>query len=100
MLAAAYPGALVEQSFSTAAGIRRLDVLTHSGLAIESKVGRTSLTGTVSQQIAKDQMLMRSGDVSGVQWVFTRSAVTGQVGPTGPLMAALNNAGIPWMIVP
>ena len=90
----------MEQSLRTTAGVRRVDVLTPSGLAIESKVGRTSLTSAVRSQIVKDQLLLQDGAVTGVQWVFTRSDVTGRVGPTAPLAAALNKAGVPWMIVP
>lgn len=88
-IAAAHPGSLIEQSFVTAFGVRRLDVLAKSGLAIESKVGRTSLTSTIQAQIAKDQWLLQNSvDVTAVEWVFSCSGVTGQIGPTGPLAAA------------
>ena len=99
-LLAGYPGALPEQSFTTTAGVRRLDILTQGGLGIESKVGRTSLTATTRSQIAKDGLLLRSGDVTGIEWVFSRSGVTGQIGPTGPLADALSKAGIPWRLAP
>jgi len=99
-LASAHPGSLIEKSFSTTAGVRRLDVLTQGGLGIESKVGRTSLTAATRSQIAKDSLLLRNGDVTGVEWVFSRSGVTGQVGPTGPLSDALGKAGIPWSLAP
>ena len=75
-------------------------MLTPERLAIESKVGYTSLTQSVQMQIAKDQLLLESGQVSGLQWVFTASEVTGRVGPSGPLAAALEKAGIPWFISP
>jgi hypothetical protein len=77
--------------------VRRLDILTQGGLGIESKVGRTSLTATTRSQIAKDGLLLRSGDVTGIEWVFSR---TGQIGPTGPLADALSKAGIPWRLAP
>jgi len=99
-LAAGHPGALIEQSFSTTAGVRRLDILTQSGLGIESKVGRTSLTATTRSQIAKDSLLVRNGDVTGIEWVFSRSAVTGRIGPTAPLADALSKASIPWSLAP
>ena len=99
-LLAGYPGALPEQSFTTTAGVRRLDILTQGGLGIESKVGRTSLTATTRSQIAKDGLLLRNGDVTGIEWVFSRSGVTGQIGPTGPLADALSKAGIPWRPAP
>lgn len=99
-LAAAHPGSLIEQSFSTTAGVRRLDVLTRGGLGIESKVGRTSFTAATRSQVAKDSLLLGNGDVTGMEWVFSRSGVTGQIGPTGPLADALGKAGIPWSLTP
>ena len=100
VLAAAHPGSLIEQSLSTTAGVRRLDVLTRGGLGIESKVGRTSLTAATRSQVAKDSLLLGNGDVTGMEWVFSRSGVTGQMGPTGPLADALGKAGIPWSLAP
>lgn len=95
-IAAENPGSDIEQTFSTGLGPRRIDVLTNVGLGIEVKVGRTSLTSAVQAQIAKDSwLLLNEPDVSGIQWVFSRSAVTGQIGPTGPLAGALDKAGIP-----
>lgn len=44
--------------------------------------------------------MLRSGDVTGIEWVFSRSGVTGQIGPTGPLADALSKAGIPWRLAP
>ncbi len=99
-LAAAHPGSLIEQSFTTTAGVRRLDILTQGLVGIESKVGRTSLTATTRSQIAKDSLLLRNGDVNGIEWVFSRSGVTGQIGPTGPLASALDKAGISWSLAP
>lgn len=98
-IAARYPGAEIEQTFQTALGARRVDVLTQDGLAIESKVGYTSLTKSIQLQIAKDQLLMQNPAISGVEWELGPSAVTGQVGPSG-LAAALDTAGIPWSIGP
>ena len=95
-IAARYAGAEIEQTFQTDLGLRRVDVLTSQGEAIESKVGYTSLTRSVQSQIANDQWLLaNSPDVTGVSWEFSPSAVTGQVGPSGPLAAALDKAGIP-----
>lgn len=100
-LAAAHPGSLIEQTFTTGVGARRLDVLTQTGIGIESKVGRTSLTAVTRSQIAKDSWLLQnSDDITGIQSVFSRSGVTGQIGPTGPLADALSKAGIPWSVAP
>jgi hypothetical protein len=99
-IAARYPGAETEVTFQTALGARRVDVLTPGGLAIESKVGYSSLTQSVASQIAKDQWLVANGDVTSVKWDFSPSQVTGRAGPSGPLAAALKRAGIPWSILP
>jgi len=71
----------------TSLGNRRIDVLTRDGLAIESKVGRTSLTQTIRTQILKDIELRNSSRsrVTSLRYEFSRSPVTGQVGPTAPL---------------
>ncbi len=94
-----YPGSTIEEHFGTPFGARYVDVLTSNGVAIESKVGRMSLSSSIQAQIAKDQWLMQNNNkVNGVLWVFSRSAVTGERGPTGPLQAALNKAGIGWAV--
>jgi len=60
-IASQYAGAEIEVGFQTELGLRRVDVLTPEGLAIESKVGYTSLTQSIQMQIAKDQLLLESG---------------------------------------
>ncbi|MEP7765667.1 DUF6531 domain-containing protein [Sanguibacter sp. 25GB23B1] len=99
-IAARFPGSQIEQTFTTSAGVRRLDVLTVTRMGIETKVGRTSLTTMTTSQIAKDSLLLQSGQVRSIEWMFMRSGVTGQIGPTAPLAAALNKAGINWSLVP
>jgi len=92
-IAAARPGSLIEQNFRVTGGLRRVDVL--DGLtAIESKVGRTSLTPAVRQELARDIKLLRSGQVEAVEWHFFPSPTTGLSGPTGPLRAKLIQFGI------
>ncbi|GLI27912.1 hypothetical protein ARHIZOSPH14_21540 [Agromyces rhizosphaerae] len=97
-IAAANSGSRIEQSLSTAFGARRIDVLTRGGVGIESKVGRTYLTSATRSQIAKDSWLLQNEEVAGIHWVFSRSAATGRIGPSGPLADALRNAGIPWSL--
>ena len=96
VIASQYPGALREVTLQAASGTRRLDVLTPQGLAIESKVGRTSLTKATGQQIQRDVELMNDplSGVSSVEWPFGTSPVTGLGGPAGPLEAALRATGI------
>jgi hypothetical protein len=93
-----YPGAIREKTFQTTLGSRRVDILTQDGLAIESKLGRTSLTSSIKTQIAKDRMLLRNPEIRSVEWVFSRSSTTGAIGPTGPLQAALREAKITWRL--
>jgi hypothetical protein len=101
-IAGRYPGAMREATLQAESGIRRLDVLTEDGLAIESKVGRTSLTSRVQQQIGRDVELLNNplSPVSSLRWEFGRSPITGLGGPTRPLQAALEKAGIPWFFSP
>ncbi|GMA25849.1 hypothetical protein GCM10025864_36080 [Luteimicrobium album] len=100
-IAAVHPGSAIEQSFQTEFGVRRIDVFTGSGTGIESKVGRTSLSASTRSQIAKDSWLMENNpEVGGIEWVFTRSGVTGRLGPTKPLQNALTEARIPWTVIP
>ena len=77
----------------TSTGSRYIDNLV-DGLAMESKVGRTSLSPRVQSQIAKDFELMNTpgSGVTEVQWHFFPSK-TG-LGPTRPLQKALQDAGI------
>ncbi len=83
----------------TSQGGRYIDNLAN-GIAMESKVGRTSLTSRVRAQIAKDVELMNTpqSGVDMVEWHFFASS-TG-VGPTGPLRSALENAGITTVLYP
>ncbi|GAA4604612.1 RHS repeat-associated protein [Actinoplanes octamycinicus] len=99
-IAARYPGSLREVALRAPSGIRRIDVLTARGLAIESKVGRISLTPEIKQEIARDVELlnMTGSRVNDVLWEFRASPFTGAKGPTGPLRDALNNAKIPFVI--
>jgi hypothetical protein len=63
-------------------------------IAVESKVGRTSLSEFVQKQIAKDAELLATGEVDQVIWRFAKSPKTGKVGPTAPLREALQKEGI------
>ena len=61
--------------------------------AIESKVGRTFLDARVRQELARDWWLRRQGQVGGVRWEFSRSKVTGELGPTATLLQKLQKLG-------
>jgi hypothetical protein len=93
-----YPGSTTEVRFDTELGTRIVDVLTPENIAIESKVGYTTVSRVTASQMAKDQLLIESGKVSGVKWIFSPNEY-GDVGPSGPLGDALDSAGIPWEIM-
>jgi hypothetical protein len=100
-IAARYPGADREVTLYPRSGPRRVDVLTPDGQAIESKVGRTSLTPRVRQELSRDEEILKDSKidaVTSVRWEFSRSPTTGKIGPTGPLAKALEKAGIPWRL--
>lgn len=99
-IAARYPGARREVTLNAQSGVRRLDVLTPQGLAIESKVGRTSLDARTRQELARDVELLKdpNSPVKSLLWEFSKSPTTGLGGPTKPLADALNAAGIPWVV--
>lgn len=85
--------------FRTAKGGRYVDQLVNN-IAHESKVGYTSLSSTVRNQIAKDVELLKSKSVSGVVWHFFTSPVTGARGPSAALEAELKQAGIKSVLEP
>lgn len=90
-IAKRFPGARKEVTANTTDGIRFIDVLTQEGIAIESKVGRTSLTNSIKRQLEKDVELLNdpTSGVKSVRWEFSRSETTGKIGPTVPLREAL-----------
>lgn len=96
IIAAREAPALIEQNLRVTGGLRRIDVLKQGDelVAFESKVGRTSLTPRVRQELARDVKLLRSGQVNEVVWEFSRSGVTGKIGPTTPLLDKLNKFDI------
>lgn len=95
-ISARFPGARTEVTLPTLQGVRRLDVLTPSGLAIESKVGLTSLSSDIRTQIIKDVELLNDPlqPVNSLRWEFSRSPVTGKVGPNLSLENFLRQNGI------
>ncbi len=98
-VAARYPGSQTEVQFETALGKRIVDVLTPEGVAIESKVGYVVYDSGIQLQVAKDQLLLQNQQVSAVKWLFL-DPMYGRSGPSGPLIAALEEAGIQWGIGP
>ena len=58
-------------------------------IAHESKVGYMSLTKFIKEEALKDAALIKKGKIDKAVWHFYRSAVTGKIGPSGPLEAFL-----------
>jgi RHS repeat-associated protein len=79
--------------FRTARGGRYIDQLVNS-VAHESKVGYTSLTRNVGNQISKDVELIHTGQIEGSTWHFFQSPITGAGGPSAPLLETLQQSGI------
>jgi RHS repeat-associated protein len=77
-----------QKHFKTELGGRYVDQFA-DGVAYESKVGYTSRTQTIRNQIAKDVQLMKTGQVDSIVWEFHRSPVTGKIGPSKPLAEEL-----------
>ena len=78
---------------TTSRGGRYIDQLV-GRVAHESKVGYTTLTPSISLQIAKDAELIAARDIDAAIWHFFRSPQTGLGGPSAPLRQALQQAGI------
>jgi filamentous hemagglutinin len=51
------------------------------------------LTSTIQTRISKDAELLNLEQVDSVTWHFFNSPVTGQGGPSAPLLKALQDAG-------
>jgi RHS repeat-associated protein len=84
-------------SFPTNLG-RRVSDQYASNIINEAKTGYQSLTSRNALQIAKDKIIVQSGNAAGAAWHFFESPVTGLKGGSAPLYKALKNAGIPFII--
>lgn len=83
--------------YKTSRGGRYVDQLAN-GIAYESKVGYTTLTSRVRTQILKDAELIKKGQINGAEWHFFRSADTGKIGASKPLLNFLKQNGIKYKI--
>lgn len=85
------------KTFKTIEGKRVVDVyIEKTRWAHESKAGYASLTNTIKKQIDKDALLKKTRQVRGVKWHFFKSAKTGKIGASKPLIAYLNKKKIPY----
>ncbi len=83
--------------FKTSQGGRYIDQLA-GDVAYESKVGYTTLTDFVKNQILKDAELIEQGVIKGSSWHFFKSEVTGKGGVSKPLLEFLKQHGITYVI--
>lgn len=77
--------------------VRRFDSFSR-GVAHESKVGYRPLDDFTRRQILSDAHLMKNNSIKGAHWHFYPSGVTGQFGPSGPLLDLLDKHGIQYTI--
>lgn len=100
-IAAREAPAVVEKTFKTVGGPRRVDVVKigETRVGIESKVGRVSLTPEIRQELARDWWLRNQGQLDKIVWEFSRSAVTNKIGPTKPLLEKLKQLGFEVRII-
>ncbi|MCO5249781.1 MAG: hypothetical protein M9887_12630, partial [Chitinophagales bacterium] len=94
-------GGKPQQYFQTTTGKggRYIDQLV-DGVGHESKVGYTSLTASIKEQIAKDAELISKDKLKGAVWHFFESPVTGKGGASKPLLEELKKNGIDYIIHP
>ena len=83
--------------FKTGNGGRYIDQLAN-GVGYESKVGYTTRTEFVKNQVLKDTELIKTGQIVGAEWNFFRSDITGKVGASKPLIEFLDKSGIKYII--
>ena len=81
------------KSFDTPLGRRIVDCFSKE-VARESKYGYQGLSQFIRNEIAKDSFLLQTGKAKAVEWHFYWSQVSNSGGPSGPLRAALKDAGI------
>lgn len=89
-------GGASQVHFDTTKGKRIVDQFV-DGTAYESKVGYTSKTKRVANQIENDKELMDMGRIDSVEWHFFESPVTGKSGASGPLKEKLKENGIKYV---
>ncbi len=85
-----------EQVYHVTGGIRKVDVVPDGpiSMGIETKVGRVTLDSEIRRQVARDAKLIRSQQFDTIRWEFFGSNITGDCGPSGPLLKKLRKLGI------
>ncbi len=77
--------------------VRRFDAFA-GGVAHESKVGYRPLDDFTRGQILSDAHLIKNNSIKGAHWHFYPSAITGQLGPSRPVLDLLDEHGIRYTI--
>ena len=83
--------------FKASRGNRFIDQLA-DGIAHESKVGYTTMTVSIKNQVLKDAELINLGEIDGAHWHFFKSEATGKIGASKPLLEFLESNGIKYTI--
>lgn len=87
------------KTYKTKYGKRVADVYVKKNNWIhESKVGYASKTKFIKKQVKKDAWLKKEKVVKGVKWHFFKSAKTGKIGASKPLLQYLKENKIPYEI--
>lgn len=87
------------KTYKTKYGKRVADVYVKKNNWIhESKVGYASKTKFIKKQVKKDAWLKKEKEVKGVKWHFFKSAKTGKIGASKPLLQYLKDNKIPYEI--
>lgn len=86
---------ILERSFNTPFGKRIVDAYnTSKGLIAEAKYGYQGLSNFIRTEIARDSWLLAQEVVNRVEWHFYYSEISQSIGPSFPLLKALQEAGI------
>ncbi|WP_144470425.1 hypothetical protein [Bacillus pumilus] len=87
------------KTYNTSKGKRVVDAYVKRNNSIhESKVGYAPKSSFIKKQVDKDYELKKRGIVKSVKWHFFKSASTGRIGPSKPLLKYLKDKKISYEI--
>ncbi|MGN7326549.1 hypothetical protein [Bacillus pumilus] len=87
------------KTYNTSKGKRVVDAYVKRNNSIhESKVGYAPKSSFIKKQVDKDYELRKRGIVKSVKWHFFKSASTGRIGPSKPLLKYLKDKKISYEI--
>ncbi len=83
----------VKKVFDTPLGRRYVDAYSDN-IIREIKYGYQSLSSFIEKEIEKDLWILNNTNVTGIEWHFYQSAVSGTIGASDPLLQKLLELGI------